>query len=148
MTPATMPQRSAVLPTRRAGSLTPLNREALAAELAASKPSVTKVYLGRDADQFINGSQGQAMSPDVVAVNKQGQFLVYEAKGMNIEHGLEQLGYAAQEPGPSRVVRQTLVVPERINTPGYEVRNGILYDGGKPTLVAGKQVNVIFTTQK
>lgn len=124
------------------------NREALAAELAASKPSVTKVYLGRDADQLINGSQGQAMSPDVVAVNKRGQFLVYEAKGMNIEHGLEQLAYAAEELGPSKVVRQTLVVPERINTPGYEVRNGILYDGGKPTLVAGKQVNVIFTTQK
>lgn len=106
------------------------------------------MYLGTEADQLINGNQGQALSADVVAVNKQGQYYVYEAKGMNIEHGLEQLEHSAQQLGPSRVVRQTLVVPERINTPGYTVQNGILYLGDKPALVAGKPVNVVFTTQK
>ena len=124
------------------------NREALAAEQAASKSSVERVYLGTEADQLINGNQGRAMSADVVAVNKQGQYYVYEAKGMNIEHGLEQLEHTAQQLGPSRVVRQTLVVPERINTPGYTVQNGILYLGDKPALIAGKPVNVVFTTQK
>jgi len=124
------------------------NREALAAEQAAAKSSVQRVYLGTEADQLINGNQGRAMSADVVAVNKQGQYYVYEAKGMNIEHGLDQLEHTAQQLGPSRVVRQTLVVPERINTPGYTVQDGILYHGDKPTLIAGKPVNVVFTTQK
>lgn len=124
------------------------NREALAAEQAASKSSVQKVFLGTEADQLINGNQGQAMSADVVAVNKKGQYYVYEAKGMNIEHGLEQLEHTAQQLGPSRVVRQTLVVPERINTPGYTVKDGILHLGDKPVSVAGKPVNVIFTTQQ
>jgi hypothetical protein len=124
------------------------NREALAAEAAASRSSVQRVYLGTEADQLINGSHGEAMSADVVAVNKRGQYLVYEAKGMNIEHGLEQLEHTAQELGPSKVVRQTLVVPERINTPGYTVKDGTLCLGDKPVLIAGKPVKVIFSTQK
>lgn len=73
--------------------------------------------------------------------------MVYEAKGVNIEHGLEQLEHTAQQLGREKVVRQTLVVPERINTPGYSVRNGILYEGEQPARVAGKEVHVVFTTQ-
>jgi hypothetical protein len=124
------------------------NREALAAELAASKPQVEKVYLGHEADQLINHSQGRGLSADVVAVNKRGQFLVYEAKGMNIEHGLEQLEHTSQQLGSGRVARQTLVVPERINTPGYTVVNGVLHSGGGPVMVDGKPVHVIFTHQR
>jgi hypothetical protein len=123
------------------------NREAAAAELAASRSSVDEVYLGEDADRLINGTSGQRMSADVVGVTKQGQYMVYEAKGMNIDHGLEQLEHTAQQLGPEKVIRQTLVVPERINSPVYNVRNGILYLEDQPALVAGKQVHVVFTTQ-
>jgi hypothetical protein len=123
------------------------NREAAAAELAASKSSVDRVYMGEDADQLINGTRGQALSADVVGVTRQGQYVVYEAKGMDITHGLEQLEHTASQLGPEKVVDQTLVVPERITTPGYSVRDGILYEGEQPALVAGKKVKVVFTTQ-
>jgi hypothetical protein len=124
------------------------NREAVAAELAAAKPGVQKVYLGTEADRFINNSEGEVMSADAVAVNKRGQYHVVEAKGMDIPHGLEQLEHTANQLGPSNVVSQTLVVPERISTPGYTVINGTLYLNGAPRLVAGKPVNVVFTTQR
>lgn len=86
------------------------------------------------------------MSADVVAVTKDGKYSLTEAKGANIEHGLEQLEYSAEQLGPAQVVRYELVVPERINSPGYTADNGILLLNGEPYLIHGKPVHVTFTT--
>jgi hypothetical protein len=123
------------------------NREAVAAELAAYKANIDRVYLGEAADEFINGTRGQDMSADVVAVTKKGQYYVYEAKGADITHGLEQLEHTSQQLGSGRVQRQTIVTKEKITTPGYTVENGVLMHQGKPALVGGKPVYIKFTTQ-
>ncbi|MEV6825319.1 hypothetical protein [Amycolatopsis sp. NPDC051102] len=124
------------------------NREAVAAELAAGKSGVEQVYLGEQADQLINGSLGQDLSADVVAVTKNSQYHVYEAKGSDITHGLEQLEHTSQQLGPGRVLRQTIVTKEKITTPGYTVKDSVLMLNGKQCLVDGKPVYIKFTTQR
>ena len=123
------------------------NREAVAAELAADKPFIEKVYLGKEADAFINGRAGETLSADVVAETSKGEYYVYEAKGSDISHGLEQLEHTSQQLGSGRVRRQTIVTKEKITTPGYTVENGVLMSAGKPVLIDGKPVYIKFTTQ-
>ena len=123
------------------------NREAVAAELAADKAHIKKVYIGEAADELINGTRGEELSADVVAVTKKSQYYVYEAKGSDIAHGLEQLEHTSRQLGSGRVQRQTIVTKEKITTPGYTVENGVLMSGGKPTLIDGKPVYIKFTTQ-
>jgi len=124
-------------------------REAFAAEQAAGRTNVDKVVMGEEADALINGegNTGKEMSADVVAVTKNGKYALTEAKGANIEHGLEQLEYSAEKLGPAQVIRYELVVPERINSPGFTVENGLLNLNGEPYLINGKPVHVTFTTQ-
>ncbi len=124
-------------------------REALSAELAARRPNAERVVMGRDADALVNGegNVGREMSADTVAVNKKGQYLLSEAKGRNIEHGLEQLAHTAARLGRERVVRYELVVPERINTPGFTVEGGVLMLDGARYQIHDKPVHVVFSTQ-
>lgn len=120
-------------------------REAVAAEQAAAKRNIERVYVGKEADRFINGSQGDAKSVDAVAVTQRGTYYLYEAKGQDISKGLMQLEANAQSLGSGRIERMTLVVPERINTPGYSVSSGQLMLDGRPAMVDGKPVYVKFT---
>jgi hypothetical protein len=108
------------------------------------------VVIGRDADAMVNGKGrvGKDMSADTVAVTRKGEFMVSEAKGMNIEHGLDQLAHTASRLGHERVIRYELVIPERINSPGFTVEDGILMMDGARYLIHGKPVNVVFSTQK
>jgi hypothetical protein len=87
------------------------------------------------------------MSADVVGVTRQGKYVLIEAKGTEILHGLEQLEYSANALGRARVVRYEIVVPKEIRTPGFTVRNGSLHLWGKPYLINGKPVYVRSTIQ-
>lgn len=60
----------------------------IGAELAASRSRITRVYIGVAADQFVNNAPGQT-SVDPVGVTRYGMYMLIEAKGDNIEHGLE-----------------------------------------------------------
>ena len=124
------------------------NREAVAADLAADKANIDKVYIGKEADRFINKTVGEKPSADVVAVTKKAQYYVYEAKGGDIARGLDQLEHTAEQLGPGRVQRQTLITKEKITTPGYAVNDDseLTYQGER-VIVNGKPVYVKFTKQ-
>ncbi|MGB1252491.1 MAG: DUF4157 domain-containing protein, partial [Candidatus Promineifilaceae bacterium] len=126
-------------------------REAYAAELAATRTNVDKVYMGEKADEFINGSLGEALSCDVVAVTKKGQYVLSEAKGKNIDHGLEQLAQSATQLGKEQVIRYEIVITDDIQV-GYTVapdRTLQVSDGQGgyvPHLIHNKPVHVTMTT--
>lgn len=102
-------------------------REAYAALKASERNNVDRVLMGTEADRLINnGATGQFMSVDVVGITRRGQYILSEAKGKNIEHGLEQLAYSAEQLGVSQVIRYELVVPETLQ-PGYKVIDRLLY---------------------
>lgn len=123
-------------------------REAHSAMRAADRPNIEKVYIGEEADKIINGGRtGEAMSVDTVAVTRNGQYVLGEAKGKNIEHGLEQLEHSMNALGKEQVVRLELVVARDLQD-GYTVINRILhrtYGGGGPVLINGKPVHVFKT---
>lgn len=123
-------------------------REAYAAERAAGMNNVDRVYMGREADKFINpdARPGTEMSADVVGVTRQGKYVLIESKGTEIRHGLEQLEYSVSRLGREQVVRYELVVPETIRTPGFTIRNGTLYLHGEPYFINGKPVHIRTTT--
>ncbi|MEQ1569295.1 MAG: hypothetical protein ABMA64_26900, partial [Myxococcota bacterium] len=120
-------------------------REAVAAELAAGRSNVDRVVMGAEADQLINGSRGAEMSCDVVAITKDGKYVLYEAKGTDVVHGLEQLEHSAAMLGRERVTRYNLVMADRIKTPGYSVDGlGQLLVNGRVYKIDGKPVFVTF----
>ena len=122
-------------------------REAYAAERAAQLKNVERVYVGTEADGFINPASrlGTEVSADVVAVTRQGQCVLIEAKGMEILHGLQQLEYSAVTLGYQRVIRYELVIPERISTPGFFIKDRFLHLHDQPYLIFGKKVRVHLT---
>lgn len=121
-------------------------REALAAQRAAAKGNVDRVVMGQEADKLINGTVGQQMSADVVGVTKQGKYILSEAKGTDVVHGLEQLKHSGTKLGAERVDQFNLVMGSEIKTPGFTVsKGGQLELHGEPYLVHGKPVNVTFT---
>ncbi|MEQ8753697.1 MAG: hypothetical protein RID09_09280 [Coleofasciculus sp. G1-WW12-02] len=123
-------------------------REAYAAERAAGMNNVEKVYMGQAADEFINPNArpGTELSADVVGVTRQGKYVIFESKGTEILHGLEQLEYSGNTLGREQVVRYEIVVAEEIRTPGFTIRNRLLYLNGEPYLINGKPVHVRTTT--
>ncbi len=123
-------------------------REAYAAERAAGMNNVEKVYMGQAADEFINPNArlGTELSADVVGVTRQGKYVIIESKGTEILHGLEQLEYSGNTLGREQVVRYEIVVAEEIRTPGFIIRNRLLYLNGEPYLINGKPVHVRTTT--
>jgi len=90
------------------------------------------------------------MSADVVGVTKDNKFILSEAKGANIEHGLEQLEYSAEKLGKEKVIRYEMVVPDKLQK-GYIIKeNKLHYDtngNGKYELylIYGKPVFVTRT---
>jgi len=131
-----------------ASDLEAANREAYAAELAGGRPKVETVYVGKEADRLVNGKGGKRKSADVVGVTSGGTYHVYEAGGSDFSpEKLKQLRCTGERLGPEKVLRQTLVMKEKITTSGYTVKNGVLMENGQPKLVNGKPVYVIFTTQ-
>jgi hypothetical protein len=123
-------------------------REAVAAELAASRSKIARVYIGTEADQFVNGVTGLT-SVDAVGVTRRGRFMLVEAKGGNIEHGLEQLADSAAQLGVENVDSYALVVPAAIRAglSGWRIQGYYLYQNDSPHLINGKRVRVIRTTQ-
>jgi hypothetical protein len=94
-------------------------REAYAAELIAKRSNVDKVYVGKEADRFINkGAKGT--SADIVGVTNNNQLILSEAKGKNIDHAITQLKASAEKLGKERVVRFEMVLPEEVQR-GYRV---------------------------
>lgn len=124
-------------------------REAYAAERAAALDNVERVYMGREADRFINPDipLGTKVSADVVAVTRNGKYVLIEAKGTEIRYGLNQLRHSGEQLGHQQVLRYELVVPEQIRTPGYTIEGGYLFLDGQPYLIHGKRVRVHTTTQ-
>lgn len=120
-------------------------REAAAAELAASLPQVERVYLGKEADRFINGTTGTLPSVDVVAVTRRNTFYLVEAKGRDITKALHQLRLNAVSLGSGRIERMTIIIPDELSTPGYTVVGGRLFGAAGPALIDGKPVWVKFT---
>lgn len=124
-------------------------REAVAAELAASRAKIKTVYLGTEADRFVNQGAGGQTSVDAVGVTRRGRYMLVEAKGGNIEHGLEQLEDSAAQLGPHKVDSYCLVVPAEIRPglSGWRIQGYYLYQGTAPYLINGKMVRVIRTTR-
>lgn len=119
-------------------------REAFAAERAAALPNVDKVYLGEEADRFINSPAptGTKLSADVVAVNRGSRYLLYESKGTSILHGLDQLKNSADSLGRAQIDRYELVIRDQIRDVGFTEKNGLLLLNGKQYLIHGKPVHV------
>jgi hypothetical protein len=86
------------------------------------------------------------MSVDAVGVTRNQKYVLYEAKGQNVEHGLEQLEWSAAQLGAANVVRYHLVVsnPPRI----YTEEGGILHLNGKPVRINGKPVYVTIARRR
>jgi hypothetical protein len=115
-------------------------REAVAAELAASRAKVLRVLLGTQAAALIGGG----LTVDVIGVTRRGQYVLIEAKGASIDHGLDQLRDTMNVLGAARVISLTLVVPGTI-TPGlsnWQIRGNYLYQGDNRYLIGGKPVAV------
>ncbi len=74
--------------------------------------------------------------------------MLVEAKGSNIEHGLEQLEATAAQLGPDKVESYHLLVPGevRVGLSGWRVQGYYLYQGETPYLINGQRVNVISAT--
>jgi hypothetical protein len=124
-------------------------REAVAAELAASRGKIRRVFLGTEADAFVNAGTRGETSVDAVGVTKRGRFMLVEAKGGNIEHGLEQLADSAAQLGVDRVESYTLVVPEAIKAglSGWRIQGYYLYQNDEPYLINGARVRVVRTSR-
>jgi hypothetical protein len=124
-------------------------REAVAAELAASRGRITRVYLGTEADRFVNQGVTGETSVDAVGVTRRGMFMLVEAKGTNIEHGLEQLADSAAQLGADKVESYHLVVPAQLRSglSGWRIQGYYLYQGEQPYLINGKRVRVVRTTR-
>jgi hypothetical protein len=124
------------------------NREAAAAEREAMKPDVEDVYMGRAADQRINGKVGQGASCDVVAVTREQQYYLTEVKGKNgIAKGVTQLTKSGEQLGTDQVLSYSMVVPEGELEAGYTIENGKLMLHGQPELIDGKTIDVIRARQ-
>jgi hypothetical protein len=123
-------------------------REAAAAELAASRGRISRVYLGTEATGFVHRGGQNRTSVDVVGVTRRGRFMLVEAKGSNIEHGLEQLEATAAQLGPDKVESYHLLVPGEVRAglSGWRVQGYYLYQGETPYLINGQRVNVISAT--
>ena len=124
-------------------------REAVAAELAARRPKISRVYIGTEVNTLVNGPGGQGTSIDAVGVTRNGRYMLLEAKGGNIEHGLEQLADSANALGPHLVDSFTLVIPAQLRPglSGWRIQGYYLYQGADRYLIVGKPVRVIRTTR-
>jgi hypothetical protein len=125
------------------------------AETISQKSSVRKTYVGKKAEAYLESktntqSSKQNMSPDVIAEQINGKFIVGEGKGKNITHAFDQFKYTAEVLGIDNISEFYLVIPETIQV-GYKVSpGGFLMEINSAgvyvmTRIFGKPIRVTFT---
>jgi hypothetical protein len=72
-------------------------REVEAAMGVASYKDVKTVYLGKAADEFLNGRSGREPSPDVIGVTTDGDYRLAEAKGEDTPSAIRQFQFASDK---------------------------------------------------
>jgi outer membrane biosynthesis protein TonB len=125
-------------------------REIHSAQRVANRKDVEKVYMGEDADKYLNpGSRpGTQKSPDTIGVTKDGKYVLSEAKGGDTEGAIKQLKHAnnKMKANGKEIVHQEIVVENKSRlAPGYSVSKGSwLQKDGKLVRVGDKPVEVVF----